>query len=166
MLSRRLESNFTQSNQDSQTHRQSIEWHEICQVEHAMKVTHPQEETRILIVEDEMLVIWSLSETLKRAGFNVVAVQTGEQAIEKLKGERIDLLITDMNLPQMTGIEVAAVAKRLRTPIPVIMITAAELPPVDVTSASRCVDHIVEKPFDLREIASLVEQCVSHAHEA
>lgn len=131
-----------------------------------MKVTHPQEETRILIVEDELLVIWSLSESLKRAGFNVIAVQTGEQAIDRLKSEHIDLLITDMNLPHATGLEVAAVAKRLRASIPVIMVTAAEMPPADASSATRFVDHIVEKPFDLHEVTALVEQCVSHAHEA
>jgi DNA-binding NtrC family response regulator len=131
-----------------------------------MNTPNQQTAARVLIVEDEKLVVWSLSETLKRAGFSVTAVQTGESAIEKLLAGKFDLVITDMNLPRVNGFEVASIAKNSQPSIPVIMITAAEMHPADELRNGGCVDFFVEKPFDLKEVTTLVEHCISHAHEA
>ncbi|HWP39559.1 MAG TPA: response regulator, partial [Tepidisphaeraceae bacterium] len=60
---------------------------------------------RILIVDDQELMRDSLAATLAREGHEVVAAGDGPVAVNKLQGSRFDLLITDLKMPRMTGIE-------------------------------------------------------------
>ena len=110
----------------------------------------PAQQPRILIVEDETLVSWSLSTALRKVGFIVVAVTSGEQALEKLNSLPFDLVITDVNLPHIDGYSVVAAVKTFHPRIPVVMMSAIDDPLSDVVHAD--VDGFIEKPFDLREV--------------
>ncbi len=105
----------------------------------------------ILIVEDERLVSWSLTKALERAGYNVSVAETRERAEEKLAAHRFDLVITDINLPAGSGVDLAS---GLDPRVPVILISAGAEP---AGFAENFHPHaFVEKPFALEEITALV----------
>jgi CheY-like chemotaxis protein len=106
----------------------------------------------ILIVEDEKLVLWSLKRALEKAGYAISVAESGEEAIAHLAVQHYDLVITDLGLPSVSGLEVTAAIPR---GIPIIVISASqELSALQDDPRIRC---CVEKPFDLRDITSAVE---------
>jgi len=110
----------------------------------------------ILLVEDEILIGWSVAQALIKAGYGVSLVGTGEKAIEEIHSTHFDLVITDWKLPKINGTEVASNVKRLSPDIPVIMMSAV----IDEASVEAKMnpftDIFIEKPFDLKEIVELV----------
>src|SRR5512133_3457696 len=83
-------------------------------------------ETRILVVDDEYLIRWTLQKNLEKAGYGVIVAETGEEALEKIEAEAPDLILLDFALPGMDGFQVLERMQKMdRTIIP-IMITATE----------------------------------------
>ncbi len=110
----------------------------------------------ILIVEDEKLVSWSLSRALEKAGYRVSVAESGEGARQQLSNRNFDLVITDVQLPSSSGLEVAA---EIDPAVPLIVISASQnvRPPVAGPKVCAC----VEKPFDLDEVTNLVGKLLS-----
>ena len=113
----------------------------------------------VLIVEDEKLVIWSLAKSLRKAGFSVTAVQCGEHALQELSSRSYDAVITDMDLPRINGLQVAEKAKSLYPSLPVILMSASAISISESDRKQKPYDYFIEKPFDLKEVISLVESC-------
>ncbi len=63
-------------------------------------------EARILVVDDEYLIRWTLQQNLEKQGYEVLLAETGEEALEKVKEEAPDLALLDIKLPGMDGYEV------------------------------------------------------------
>ncbi len=120
----------------------------------------------ILIVEDEQLVRWSLSHALTKAGFNITTVSTGEIAMEKLNSCHFDLVITDVNLPQLNGIEVAIQVKKCSPHVPVILTSAHGEEESRKKIEMDMIDSFIEKPFDLNDVTTIVTQLLSEKKEA
>lgn len=114
----------------------------------------------VLIVEDEKLIGWSIVSTLAKAGFTAMLVDSGEKAIEKLYARHFDVVITDIKLPQIDGCEVASAVKALSPDSAVIMMTALADEISRAQSASPSVDYVLEKPFNLHALTTLVSQLV------
>ena len=110
----------------------------------------------ILIVEDEPLIGWSVANTLKKAGYQVTVVDSGEKAIERMNSAEFDLIVTDFKLPKISGIAVAANAKSRYPTIPVILMSAYEECRMLIDSFQRNVDLYMQKPFDLSELTIAV----------
>src|ERR1700686_1666974 len=79
---------------------------------------------RILVVDDQEMMRDSLAATLAREGNEVSATGDGQVAVAKLGAGKFDLVITDLKMPKMTGLELLAEAKRLRPDVPVVLMTA------------------------------------------
>ena len=79
---------------------------------------------RILIVDDERDVCWALSRLLEKQGYIASGFLTGEGACEKIKEFSPDLILLDLRLPRVNGLEVLARIKKLDPDLPVIMLTA------------------------------------------
>src|SRR5262249_7431167 len=79
---------------------------------------------KILIVDDEILVRNFLAETLRRKNFDVATAENGTKAINLLKDTSYDLVITDMKMPDLTGIDVLKKAKELNPSTVVVIVTA------------------------------------------
>jgi CheY-like chemotaxis protein len=79
---------------------------------------------RLLVVDDEEIVLVALRETLMRAGYEVTATNDAAEALEALRTTRFAVIITDQQMPRMTGLEFLAQAKVLRPEATRILITA------------------------------------------
>ena len=81
-------------------------------------------EGRILIVDDEESMCQFLSIMLKREGYEVTAVTTGADALKQMQKEPADVVITDIQMPKMDGLQVLAGIKAVDPTVPVIIMTA------------------------------------------
>ena len=79
---------------------------------------------KVLVVDDEMIVRNFLAETLRRKGLDIHTAENGTKAIALLKENVFDLVITDMNMPDLTGIDVLKKTKELSPSTIVVVITA------------------------------------------
>ena len=109
---------------------------------------------KILVVDDEQGLREVLSIMLKRAGYAVTSVSDGEEAIEQLQKEIFDLVITDLRMPKVDGIEVCRQLKKnaLTRKIPVIMLTAKREMADKVVGVRVGADDYLTKPFEPREL--------------
>jgi DNA-binding NtrC family response regulator len=105
----------------------------------------------------------SLASTLVREGHEVVATGDGPVAVSRLSGgARFDLLITDLKMPKMTGIELLAEAKRLRPEMPVVLMTAFATVSTAVEAMKLGAYDYIQKPFDGDEIKLLIDRTLEH----
>jgi len=121
--------------------------------------TLTEKTSRILIVDDETHILQVLSLKLRNAGYEVLSAGDGEEGLELALEELPDLIITDFQMPFMTGLEMCqALATNKETEeIPVIMLTARghSLNDEDVSIGN--IRHVVHKPFSPRAVLELVK---------
>ncbi len=118
---------------------------------------------RILVVDDQELIRDSLAATLAHDGHEVIAAGDGAGAMSRLSsGTRFDLLITDLKMPKMTGIELLAESKRLRPEMPVVLMTAFATVATAVEAMKLGAYDYIQKPFDGEEIKLLVDRTLEH----
>src|SRR5687767_14864265 len=114
---------------------------------------------RILVCDDQELMRDSLATNLAREGHEVVATGDGTVAVTRLEGTgRFDLLITDLKMPKMTGLELLAEAKRLRPDMPVVLMTAFASVQTAVDAMKLGAYDYIQKPFVGDEIKHLVDR--------
>jgi DNA-binding NtrC family response regulator len=119
---------------------------------------------RILIADDQEMMRDSLATTLVRDGHEVIATGDGPAALQRLTSPgRIDLLITDLRMPKMTGIELLAEAKKLRPDVPVILMTAFATVPTAVEAMKQGAYDYIQKPFDGDAIKIVIDRTLEHA---
>lgn len=118
---------------------------------------------RILIVDDQEMMRDSLAATLAREGHEITAVGDGPLAVTRLEGGRFDLMISDLKMPRMTGIELMAEAKRLRPEMPVVLMTAFATVQTAVEAMKLGAYDYIQKPFDGEEIRLLVDRTLEHS---
>ncbi len=116
----------------------------------------------ILLVDDEDAVQKLLAYPLERDGFRVVQARDGEEALEQFEREPIDLVVLDVMLPKLDGLEVC---KRLRTTstVPIIMLTARDDELDKVLGLELGADDYITKPFSIREFRSRVRALLRRA---
>ena len=116
----------------------------------------------ILLVDDEDSVRKVLAFPLERDGFAVVQAADGEEALEKFAAQTIDLVVLDIMLPRLDGLEVC---KRLRatSTVPIIMLTARDDELDKVIGLELGADDYITKPFSIREFRSRVRALLRRA---
>jgi DNA-binding NtrC family response regulator len=117
---------------------------------------------RILVVDDQEMMRDSLAATLARDGHEVTAAGDGPMAVTKLGAGRFDLLISDLKMPRMTGMELLAEAKKLRPEMPVVLMTAFATVQTAVEAMKLGAYDYIQKPFDGEEIKLLVDRTLEH----
>jgi len=100
----------------------------------------------ILVADDEEAVRDAIGMLLTIDGHTVVSAVNGEDALERYRKEKFDLVLTDFQMPGMKGTELAMAIRRLAPSQPIIMVTAHDTPP---PGASNPVNAVVHKPFTL-----------------
>lgn len=117
---------------------------------------------KILIIEDELELVKILRSYLENAGFNVVTALRGDSGFTAWKNERPDLILLDLNLPGMDGIEIAKeIRKADETPI--IMLTARVEDTDRIIGLELGADDYVTKPFSPREVVARVKAVLRRA---
>jgi len=111
---------------------------------------------KILIVDDEPPIIEVLSYNLRRANYEVVIARDGEQALAQARREQPDLIILDLMLPRLDGLEVCRTLRHERD-VPIIMLTALDAEVDRVVGLELGADDYVVKPFSVRELMARVK---------
>ncbi|MGH9336582.1 MAG: response regulator [Vicinamibacteria bacterium] len=103
---------------------------------------------RVLVVEDNAAIRSSLAMILEREGFNVIAVEEYQRALELIENQLFDALITDLDLPGGTGLDLLLTAKSLRPRMRSILMTGYGCSAVRKQARELGVAAYLEKPFD------------------
>lgn len=123
-----------------------------------MSKHHLMEDT-VLIVEDEADVVDLLRYNLKRAGFKVIVATSGDAGLASVRSNRPDIVVLDLMLPGMSGLEVCRALKQdsETTHIPILMLTAKDEQKDRVKGLETGADDYVGKPFSPRELVLRVQ---------
>ena len=110
---------------------------------------------RILVVDDDPGVLSGLRRALALDGYDVLAAEDGETALDLAASEKPDLVVLDVMLPELDGLAVCE-QLRARSSVPIIMLTAKDTVPDRVAGLDRGADDYLVKPFALNELLARV----------
>jgi DNA-binding response OmpR family regulator len=117
----------------------------------------------ILLVDDEETIQKLLTFPLERAGHRVVQARDGEEALERFRSEDVDLVVLDLMLPKMDGLEVCRRMRAEASAVPIIMLTARGDEVDKVLGLELGADDYITKPFSIREFMSRVRALLRRA---
>ena len=123
---------------------------------------HP---ARILLVDDEQSIQTLLSYPLRKDGYEVVNATDGREALDRFSEQPFDLVVLDLMLPQLDGLEVCR-RLRARSAVPIIMLTAKSEEIDKVVGLELGADDYITKPFSMREFRSRVKASLRRAEMA
>ncbi len=118
---------------------------------------------RILLAEDDQIMREYLTRALQKSGYAVTAVDRGTAAIPLLQTERFDLLLTDIVMPEMDGIELAQRAGEMVPDLRVMFITGFAAVTLKAGQAMPNA-RVLSKPFHLRDLVMEVDRLFEHDH--
>jgi DNA-binding NtrC family response regulator len=115
---------------------------------------------KILVVDDEHLIRWSLEQSLRKQGYEVLTAASGEEALKLIQEDSPDLALLDIQLPGMDGLEVLSRAKELDEELIVIMVTALGVLETAVKAMRMGAFDYINKPFNLDELSIIVRKAL------
>ncbi len=115
---------------------------------------------RILVVEDDASMGFFLCEAMNKEGYRAFLVPNGEEALSRLNREDFELVILDLKLPRMSGMDVLTNMKRTHPDITVIMVTAHGSRSVALEAISKGAYDYFSKPFDVNEMRTVVRRAL------
>ncbi|MBA2373942.1 MAG: response regulator transcription factor [Chloroflexi bacterium] len=119
----------------------------------------------ILVVDDEPTLRETLVDALEADGFRVVAAADGREALTRFRAERPDLVLLDLMLPELSGIEVCRII-RAESGVPIVMLTAKDSELDKVVGLELGADDYVTKPFSLRELSARIRALFRRSEQA
>jgi two-component system, OmpR family, response regulator len=117
---------------------------------------------RILLVDDEQSIQTLLSYPLRKEGYDVVQAMDGRQALDRFEEGGFDLVVLDLMLPKVDGLEVCRQLRR-RSAVPILMLTAKSEEIDKVVGLELGADDYITKPFSLREFSSRIKAALRRA---
>jgi DNA-binding NtrC family response regulator len=115
---------------------------------------------KILVVDDEHLIRWSLEQSLKKQGYEVSQAASGEDALKLTREEHPDIVLLDIQLPGINGLDVLEKIKEFDEEIIVIMITALGVVETAVKAMRMGAHDYISKPFNLEELAIVIKKAL------
>ncbi len=117
-----------------------------------------KDRVRILLVDDEVKVLFVLYEMLAGLGpgIEVLTAQNGREALELIGQEKVDLLITDLKMPYMNGVELTREVQAFNPNLPIIWITAYDAWASDAKAFQ--IEHYLHKPLEINALRTVVRQ--------
>jgi DNA-binding response OmpR family regulator len=122
-------------------------------------------QARILLVDDEQAVQTLLTYPLRKEGYDVVEATDGQEALDRFAEQRFDLVVLDIMLPKLDGVEVCR-RMRTRSQVPIIMLTAKGDEIDKVVGLEMGADDYITKPFSVREFRSRVKAALRRGNMA
>lgn len=113
---------------------------------------------RLLVVDDMEAMRMALAQCLHLSGYDVVAAASGGEALELLRTQRFDLLLTDQAMPGLSGLELTEAVSRMHPHMPIVLLTGHTDVELAKDSLRRGASDFVTKPVNIRELPILVER--------
>ncbi len=107
---------------------------------------------RILLVEDEKSIREALRLNLELEDYEVITAHDGEEAMTKLKSQHFDLLLLDLMLPKISGLEICQMIRLTNPTLPIIMLTAKDAAQDIIKGLKSGADDYITKPFQIEEL--------------
>ena len=117
---------------------------------------------KVLVVDDEKLIVKGIRFNLEQDGMEVDCAYDGEEAVEKAKENKYDIILLDLMLPGMIGEEVLGLIRR-QGDVPVIVLTAKDALSEKLELLTNGADDYITKPFDIEEVVARVQIQLRHA---
>lgn len=119
---------------------------------------------KILVAEDEPMLLKTIELKLKKEGYEVIATSDGRQAAEQIEAANPDMVITDIMMPYVSGLElINLIRQKLDRKTPVIILSAMEQEKVVMEAFELGADDYITKPFSLNELVIRVKRLVTRA---
>lgn len=118
---------------------------------------------KVLVVDDEKLIRWSLRENLVKSGYEVTEAEKGNDAIKVFSESLPDIVLLDVNLPDMSGIDVLKTIKGMDKDVPIIIITAFGNIQIAVDAMKHGAYDFIEKPFEIEKLNIVMEKAMENA---
>ncbi len=115
---------------------------------------------KILVVDDEQLIRWSLEQNLKKQGYEVLTAGSGEDALRLLREDTPDMVLLDIQLPGINGLEVLEKIKEMEDDVIVIMVTALGVLETAIKAMRMGAYDYINKPFNLDELAIVIRKAL------
>jgi len=116
---------------------------------------------RVLVVDDEQFMVHTLAKILELMGYEPVCAYGGREAFRLYLSQPVDLVITDLHMPDMSGLELLTSMKAHNPAIPVILITGYGVDSAREAAGKWRADGFIGKPFKVQELQTLIEQILS-----
>jgi excisionase family DNA binding protein len=129
----------------------------------ALPARRQNQRPRILVVDDESSVRDLLSKTLALAEYDVDTANDGRSALERLRSYPYDLLISDLKMPGIDGLSVIREARRLRTDLPVIIITGFSTETAAIEAVNLGVSGYLTKPFRVPQVLTAAAKAIGES---
>jgi DNA-binding response OmpR family regulator len=120
--------------------------------------------SKVLVIEDDAAILRGLADNLVHEGYEVVTATTGETGYSLQKSQNPDLIILDLMLPRMSGLELCRKLRSEGVQIPILMLTAKSEESDRVIGLDLGADDYVTKPFSLRELMARVRALLRRIH--
>ena len=111
-----------------------------------------------MIADDEFLIRWSLTQALSQEGYDVFAVEDGGKAIEAIRAQHFDFIITDLVMPELNGWNVLRILQETQPPSRVIIITAHGREDTERIVKEKGAWAYVEKPYIIEKIIGILKE--------
>jgi len=117
-----------------------------------MSAPQPKQPARILVVDDEDTIRLVLAKYLRTRGFDVATAESGDAALEKLAESRFDLMLCDVRMPGLSGVEIVPVARETNPDLGIVMLTAVNDAPTATEAMAQGVLDYLTKPIELQHL--------------
>jgi len=114
----------------------------------------------VLIIDDDEDILKVISANLKLEGYDIITAQNGIEAYDLISGANPDIIILDLNLPDMDGIQLCNKIRKENIDIPVIMLTARDAVSDKVLGLECGADDYIVKPFNFLELSARIKSCL------
>ena len=113
---------------------------------------------KILIAEDEPLMLMAIEGKLKNEGFDVIATRDGQEALKFLEKDTVDLIITDILMPYTSGLELISIVKSTGSKTPIIVLSGLGQEDTVMEAFQLGADDFLTKPFNPTELSVRVKR--------
>lgn len=124
-----------------------------------------EKQHRILIVDDDESLLKLLCETLETIGYDALTATNGVSAIKLVKANKVDLVIADISMPEMDGLQLLQHVKEFNPKIPVLLITGVNMNNIKDRVYQYGADAFLDKPFRIARIEALLERLLTQPTE-
>ena len=115
---------------------------------------------RILVIDDEKIALNNLMHVLKKEGYNVTGTQSGQRALKYIETEEFDLVLTDLKMEKVDGMQILKLSRKLHPDTEVVMITGFATVDSAISAMKAGAYHYIAKPFKLDEVRKVSREAL------